>query len=244
MTLSSPTTRATARWLPASEFDRLLDALRDDGRTIIGPTLRNDAIVLDEVVTADDLPAGWGAEASPGRYRTVRRDDARRFDHAVGPMSWKRWTFPPRVPSRIGKRTQAGVRFAAVEPKPTQLAFVGVRACEIAALRIQDRVFLDGPAVDADYRARRASAFVVAVECATPTSTCFCTSMETGPEVTDRASMSRSPSSTPDSSCAPGLRQELPSSTHSTCPWQPSRPLRRRPRWSPGPAGRWACPRT
>ena len=176
--------RDVARWLPTGDLERLLDALRADGRTIIGPTVRDEAIVLDEILTAADLPAGWGAEASPGRYRLTRRDDARRFDHAVGPMSWKRWTFPPRAPMRVGRRTASGVRFTIADRHPTPLAFIGVRACEVTALEIQDHVLLDGQAIDGDYRARRASVFVVAVECATPTSTCFCTSMETGPEVT------------------------------------------------------------
>ncbi|TFG67778.1 MAG: hypothetical protein E4H24_05315 [Thermomicrobiales bacterium] len=176
------------RWLPADQLDRLIDVLRADGRTIIGPTVRDGAIVLAEIQGAADLPAGRGDEASPGRYRVTQREDSRRFDHAVGPMSPKRWTFPPRAPIRLGRRTSAGVRFSGVDPRPTPrptpLAFIGVRACELAAIKIQDHVFLDGPAVDGDYRARRASAFLVAVECATPTSTCFCTSMGTGPEVT------------------------------------------------------------
>ena len=176
--------REVAHWLPSADLERLLDALRADGRTIVGPTVRDDAIVLDEILSVADLPAGWGAEAGPGRYRLTRRDDARRFDHAVGPMSWKRWTFPPRAPIRVGKRTASGVRFNTAERHPTPLAFIGVRACEITALEIQDHVFLDGQAIDGDYRARRSSGFVVAVECATPTSTCFCTSMQTGPEVT------------------------------------------------------------
>jgi sulfhydrogenase subunit beta (sulfur reductase) len=175
---------AVARWLPYDELDRLLDALRADGRTIIGPTARDGTIILDQILGASDLPAGRGAETAPGQYRLTTRDDGRRFDHAVGPMSPKRWTFPPRTPIRLARRTASGARFTAVEPRPTPLAFIGVRACELAALQIQDHVFLDGPAVDGDYRARRASAFVVAVECATPASTCFCTSMGTGPEVT------------------------------------------------------------
>jgi len=170
-------------WLPAGDLARLFDALRADGRTIIGPTIHDEAIVLDEIDAVEALPAGWGAEAGPGRYRLVRRDDPRRFDHAVGPMSWKRWTFPPRAPIRIGRKTAHGVSFTTPEPKRRPLAFVGVRACEIAAMAIQDRVLLDGPAVDGDYRARRAAAFIVAVECATPTTTCFCTSAGTGPEV-------------------------------------------------------------
>jgi len=171
-------------WMPAEDLDRLLAALRADGRTIIGPTIHDETVTLDAIDSVEALPAGWGAEASAGHYRLVRRDDARRFDHAVGPMSWKRWTFPPRAPIRVGRRTSDGVSFSTPEPVPTPLAFVGVRACEIAAIAIQDRVLLDGPAVDGDYRARRESAFIVAVECATPTSTCFCTSAGTGPEVT------------------------------------------------------------
>ena len=183
MVIGATIARDVPRWLPAADLGRLLDALRADGRTIIGPTVRDDAIVLDEILTDTDLPAGRGAEAAPGRYRLTRRDDGRRFDHAVGPMSWKRWTFPPRAPIRVGRRTATGVRFTSSEPRPTPLAFIGVRACELTALEIQDTIMLDGQAIDRDYRARRSSAFVVAVECATPTSTCFCTSMGSGPEV-------------------------------------------------------------
>ncbi len=161
----------------------MIDALRADGRTVIGPTIRDEVIALDEVTSVADFPVGRGVEASAGRYRLTERDDARRFDHAVGPMSWKRWTFPPRTPIRVGRRAPDGVAFEPVAPTAPPMAFVGVRACEIAALAIQDRVLLDGPAVDADYRARRAATFIVAVECATPASTCFCTSAGTGPEV-------------------------------------------------------------
>ena len=47
-----------------------------------------------------------------------------------------------------------------------------LRACEVAALGIQDRVFLGGPYTDEDYRARRRSALVIAVNCTTAASTC------------------------------------------------------------------------
>jgi NAD(P)H-flavin reductase/formate hydrogenlyase subunit 6/NADH:ubiquinone oxidoreductase subunit I len=69
-----------------------------------------------------------------------------------------------------------------VEPAPP-VAFLGVRACELAALGIQERAMRAGPVGDADHAARRDAALVVAVECASATSTCFCTSMGTGPEV-------------------------------------------------------------
>jgi len=46
-----------------------------------------------------------------------------------------------------------------------------------------------GPAGDIDHAARRDAALVVAVECALATANCFCTSMATGPEVTNGADL-------------------------------------------------------
>ena len=101
----------------------------------------------------------------------------------MGPLSPKRWTFPPVVPLNVGRRDGKAVTFEPAPIDPPRLAFLGVRACELAALGIQDRVFLGGPYTDEDYRARRRNALVIAVNCTTAASTCFCTSMGTGPEV-------------------------------------------------------------
>ncbi len=59
---------------PAADLDRLLDALRADGRTIIGPTVRDEAIVLDEIVSAADLPGGLGRRGEPGSLPLTRRE--------------------------------------------------------------------------------------------------------------------------------------------------------------------------
>lgn len=172
-----------ARLLGREDLQALLDLLRADGRTIIGPTVADGAIVLDEIVSVAQLPAGWGDLQSPGSYRLVRRDDDRLFGHVVGPTSPKRWTFPSLVP--IGRATRDGgkVTFAPVTPPQRPVAFLGIRACEIAALAIHDRVLMEGPVADPDYAVRRADTFVIAVQCTTSASTCFCTSMHTGPEL-------------------------------------------------------------
>jgi NAD(P)H-flavin reductase/Fe-S-cluster-containing hydrogenase component 2 len=174
----------TPAFLPRGELGRLLDLLRGDGRRIIGPTVRDGAIVYDEVITVADLPAGWTAIQAPGSYRLQPTGTDRLFDFAVGPTSWKYQTFPPRVPLTVGRRVDGQASFEDVVPDPPSLAFLGVRGCEIAALQTQDAVFEAGPAVDRDYVTRRAAALVIAVECEAPASTCFCTSMGTGPEVT------------------------------------------------------------
>ncbi|HXR11349.1 MAG TPA: 4Fe-4S dicluster domain-containing protein, partial [Gaiellaceae bacterium] len=64
-------------------------------------------------------------------------------------------------------------------------AFLGVRPCELAAIAIQDRVFVGGEHQDADYAARRADAFLVAVDCGDPSELCFCTSVGGGPAAED-----------------------------------------------------------
>jgi hypothetical protein len=45
------------------------------------------------------LPAGWGVETGPGRYRLHRRPDAAVFAHSAGPQSWKQVLHPPREQS-------------------------------------------------------------------------------------------------------------------------------------------------
>ena len=89
--------------------------------------------------------------------------------------------FPPRQQLWQGERagSQFTIEPAQIDAPPT--ALLGVRACELAAIAIQDRVFLEGAYVDKGYAARRASLFIVAVNCGRATATCFCVSMKTGP---------------------------------------------------------------
>ena len=174
---------SAASFLPRSDLDRLFQALSADGRRIVGPTIAEDAVVYDELESPADLPAGWRSETSPGNYRLRKTDGERAFDHGVGVTAWKRFTHPSIVPLTRGSRNGPLVQVESVRTDPPKLAFLGVRACEIAALQIQERAMRAGPAGDADHAARRDAALVVAVECATSTSTCFCTSMGTGPEV-------------------------------------------------------------
>jgi len=178
-----PSTTDSAGWLARADLQALLDQLAADGRRIVGPTTGDGAVVYDEIHTVDELPHGVTADQAPGKYRLERRAGDRLFDYVIGPTAWKRFTFPPRVPLTVGRREGGTVSFSAVERPSVAYAFLGVRACELAALGIQDRILKDGPAVDADYAARRSDAFIVAVECVTAATTCFCTSMGTGPEV-------------------------------------------------------------
>jgi len=162
----------------------LLGALRRRGYHVVGPTVRDQAIVYDDIDAIADLPRGWTDEQDGGRYRLARGNDDALFGYAVGPHSWKKFLHPPVLNLWRAERDGSHVHVV-TEPDPEErFAFIGVRSCELHAIAIQDRVFLGGAQVDPHYRARREGAFIVAVNCSTAGGTCFCVSMNTGPKAT------------------------------------------------------------
>jgi Fe-S-cluster-containing hydrogenase component 2 len=166
----------------ARELDALLGALRERGHSLLGPTVRDGAIVLGEIEGVADLPVGVGDEQDGGRYRLRQRGDRALFGYAVGPHAWKRYLHPPALVRWRARRESGGFVAEPDTAPPPRYAFVGVRPCELAAILVQDRVFLGGPFVDPAYRSRRESAFLLAVDCGSPAGTCFCASMGTGPK--------------------------------------------------------------
>ena len=166
------------------QLQTLLDALHTRGFPTIGPTLQDGSIVYDELKSIDDLPAGWSDRQEAGAYRLVRREDEALFGYNVGPHSWKQFLHPPVLRLLQVESVDGNLAFTRGEPAAPARAFIGVRACEVQAMAIQDRVFLDGEYSDPDYRSRREGAFVVAVNCGQAGGTCFCASMGSGPKVT------------------------------------------------------------
>ena len=169
--------------IPASQLEPLIGALRQRGYTVVGPRPRDGAVVYDVLDGASDLPVGWTDLQAGGSYRLEKSDSPAYFGFRVGPHSWKQLLHPPTLTRWRARRDDGGFTIDDTEPAPPRYAFLGVRACELSAIRIQDRVFLGGPYVDASYRTRREGAFLVAVNCAEAGGTCFCASMKTGPRV-------------------------------------------------------------
>jgi ferredoxin len=155
-----------------SELDELFQALVRRGYTIVGPTIRDQAIIYAEIAGTSDLPVGITDEQDGGHYRLRRREDEALFGYAVGPHSWKQYQLPPQVKLWQAKLDQHGGVAELVEPPAVErrYAFLGARSCELHAMGILDRV-LD----------RTEEAFVVAVQCGQAGGTCFCVSMNTGP---------------------------------------------------------------
>ena len=169
--------------LQRADFDALLDTLARRGYTVVGPTVRDQAIVYDEIAAASDLPVGWTDEQEGGRYRLARRDDEALFGYAVGPHSFKKYQLPAKVTLWRGRIDEHGGLTDVREParEPARYAFLGARSCELHAAGILDRVLLGGSHPDPGDRARMDGLFVVAVQCGEAGGTCFCVSMKTGP---------------------------------------------------------------
>jgi len=169
--------------LAKNDLQTLIDRLRQRGYRTIAPQVVDGAIVYDDLDRIERLPVGMLDEQDGGRYRLRRDDSAGFFDYVVGPNSLKNYVFPPREPLLQADRREEGWQMRTVEPEAEPLAVLGVRSCDLHALAVQDRVFLEGPYVDPAYKARRERLLLVAVNCRRAAATCFCHSMKTGPAV-------------------------------------------------------------
>ena len=174
-TLTGPVT------IDLTGLQTLMETLSRQGYALIAPVLRDDAIVYDEIDGVDDLPKGWADDQSPGRYRLKERDDDALFGYAVGPQSWRRYLHPPLQRLWSAQKGADGITITEESLDQQKRAFIGVRACELSAMQIQDKVFCGEDYKDAHYKSRRDNALIISVNCSDPSDVCFCTSMGTGP---------------------------------------------------------------
>ena len=176
--------RSPAIVIDGAGLQSLLDTLVERGYEVIGPQAVDGAIVYEPLVSAADLPAGRIEQQDGGHYRLIDSGDQRRFAHVVGPHSWKRYLYPSKQRLWSAKRKGQGFEISVDTDQP-RYAFIGVRACELRAIGIHDKVFVESGFTDAGYAERRRRCFLVAVNCARAGDTCFCASMGTGPAVGD-----------------------------------------------------------
>jgi len=167
--------------LPRANLQRLFDALSAERYRIVGPALRDGSVVWETVRSVSDLPIGWRDQQEPGRYRLEQTSSHEVFGVVHGPQSLKPFVFAPREPLLQIERSKDGFATSPTLPQSEKVAVIGARACDLAGLAIQDRIFLQDIHRDPYYAARREGLFLIAVNCTRAMSTCFCASMETGP---------------------------------------------------------------
>jgi len=168
----------------ASDLGKLLSSIESAGYRLVGPRVYNQAVVYDEIRGLNDLPRGWTDEQGPGFYRIKKTDSRAYFGYSSSPRTWKESLFKSRERLFSSTKTKNGsIQFTREPVEAPKVAFIGVRACDVVAIAIQDRIFIEPRIQDPAYQARRENALIVAVQCTSSSPTCFCASMNTGPEV-------------------------------------------------------------
>jgi len=170
-------------FLPRPSLQRLLDALRGAGYRCVGPRVKDNAVLYLPISSADELPSGVEVDQAPGQYRVRESSPSpRQFAWANGPQALKPLLFAPRETIWRATRTaEGGLSFAEAAVQSEAIALIGARACDLAALALQDKHFLHGEFPDPYYAQRRERLFIVAVNCSHPAATCFCASTGDGP---------------------------------------------------------------
>lgn len=143
--------------------------------------------MLGKVGSVDDLAQGVRDKQEGGSYRLEEGDPDLTFEYVAGMNSTKTFFFPAM--QRLYQCHVEGERFV-LDAGPAQapkLAMLGVRPCDLAALRIQDKAFGTADsrtprcAAEDQYGEVRRRALLIVVNCTRPAGTCFCASMGTGP---------------------------------------------------------------
>jgi len=173
-----------ARYFKSDQFQLLLDNLLRGGYVCMGPQARDGAIVFDSFTSVTQLPQGFNDQQAPGSYSLIHDNSSKYFDWANGPQAIKPLLFSPRENLWVSEQAVNGdISFKSCEPELKPMAIIGARACDVAAMKIQDQHFLQQLFVDPYYKARRANLLVIAVNCGSPADTCFCHSTGDGPFV-------------------------------------------------------------
>jgi sulfhydrogenase subunit beta (sulfur reductase) len=182
MNMEHPT-NGTRIALEIESLTAIIQNLRKSDYEVVGPRVRDGAIGYHPIQSADDLPRGWADLQEPAHYRLEQTREPALFGYVAGVQSWKRYLHPPDVQLYEAQRTaEGGFRILPSNSPPPKYAFLGVRACELAALRALDAALITSTRnPDAVYAERRRSLFVIAVNCTRSGSTCFCASLQTGP---------------------------------------------------------------
>lgn len=164
------------------DLQELLANLQQTGYQTVGPRVKDDAIIYGTLTGITELPRGYTSEQDPAHYRLIFSGHENYFNVTPGAQSWKQFFFPAR--SRLFSLRKNGNLWEAEDKteRLPSLALIGVRPCELAAILIQDRVFMRQDYIDPYYRSRRQSAFILAVNCLHPCGRCFCASMNSGPK--------------------------------------------------------------
>ncbi len=129
----------------------------------------------------------YGPTVSGGEARWSRIEDAGKlsFDFSNTSLSPKSFFFPQTecmLEFKNDPRDKEGLIMKEVPPLDERRVIVNMRPCDARAFKILDRIFYrDDDARDVYWLDKREKTIIIGLACNNPCSTCFCTSVGSGP---------------------------------------------------------------
>ena len=177
---------------PKVALTAMVDTLMDDGYTVVAPTLHRDVIKLKPITGSHEIARGLRDLQDGGQYRLEAGDETLFFEYVAGPDSAKQYFFPSSLELFSVDMRNGEFSLQQTRTSVPKLAILGLRPCDLAAIRVQDRVFAEVEQSGAThceaeryYQRVRAESILIAINCTHPGGTCFCDSMGTGPKAVD-----------------------------------------------------------
>ncbi|MBK2125205.1 sulfite reductase subunit A [Fangia hongkongensis] len=168
-------------FLEHERLDDLIYYLRGKGYHIKAPVVEEDNIVYGDLNSAKDLPWGYIDSQEPAHYLTLKTDKKMAFGWTLPVQSIKPMLFEEKeVLWKVKRNTEGKLVFEA-QKNEKSYAILGVRPCDLRAIEIQDRVFIENAYQDVRYKARRERLFIIAANCTSSHHNCFCCSLGDGP---------------------------------------------------------------
>lgn len=178
--------RDQRHFLPRSQLQSLLDQLLAEDYQCIGPQILSNAIIFKPFTQAESLPQGITDHQDAGHYRLQPHDSPRNFHWNCSAQLLKPYFFQAeQVLWQVEKQQDGQLVFCQTQSHQPKRAFFAVRACDIAALKLQDQHFLHSEFVDEHYAENRKNNLFIAVTCSKEGTNCFCHRTDDGPAITE-----------------------------------------------------------
>ena len=135
-----------------------------------------DMVRLLQAIGPDEVYAAVRRPRGPEFSRLDKVPDAELALRQPRPSSSMKAFLQP-VRERVAVYTREGVNETESCPACGRRALVGVRACDLEAIRYLDKVFAEGEGADPFYQSRRRAEVLLSVDCVAIHENCFCTAL-------------------------------------------------------------------
>jgi ferredoxin len=130
---------------------------------------------LAQISTEFDIYAP-GQEPGGAKYKIIKTDDLPNIVYGEARFNepLKYFLYPPREKLSFNAADKKQLPANTDIPLTKKNIVLGIKACDVRAIRILDKIFLEPDFIDPFYQARRENTFLITNDCTIPMETCFC----------------------------------------------------------------------